>query len=93
MAALTDCNNVNVKLSGLDTFEHAYRLEMVAPIVQETIALFGAKRCLFGSNFPIEKLWTDCASLYGTFRQAMEHLPEAGQHNVLHKTAERPCQI
>ena len=24
----------------------------------ETVALFGAERCLFGSNFPIEKLWT-----------------------------------
>ena len=25
----------------------------------ETVALFGADRCLFGSNFPIEKMWTD----------------------------------
>jgi predicted TIM-barrel fold metal-dependent hydrolase len=93
MAALADCSNVNVKLSGLGTFEHAYRLEIVAPIVRETIVLFGAKRCLFGSNFPIEKLWTDCASLYGTFRRAIEHLPEAGQHDVLHKTAARLYRI
>jgi hypothetical protein len=30
--------------------------------VRETVALFGADRCLWGSNFPIEKLWTDYAS-------------------------------
>ncbi|QDM22677.1 amidohydrolase family protein [Tardiphaga sp. vice154] len=93
MAALADCSNVNVKLSGLGTFDHAYRLETVAPIVRETIALFGADRCLFGSNFPIEKLWTDYASLYGTFRQAIEHLPEGGQHDVLYNTAARLYRI
>ncbi|MDB5580593.1 MAG: putative metal-dependent hydrolase, TIM-barrel fold, partial [Bradyrhizobium sp.] len=93
MAALADCSNVNVKLSGLGTFEHAYRLETVAPIIKETVALFGANRCLFGSNFPIEKLWTNYASLYGTFREAIEHLPEAGQHDVLYNTAARLYRI
>ena len=93
MAALADCSNVNVKLSGLGTFEHAYRLETVAPIIRETVALFGANRCLFGSNFPIEKLWTDYGSLYGTFRQAIEHLPEAAQHDVLYNTAARLYRI
>jgi predicted TIM-barrel fold metal-dependent hydrolase len=32
MRALADCSNVNVKLSGLGTFNHAYRLDVVAPI-------------------------------------------------------------
>ena len=31
----------------------------IADIVLQTVALFGADRCLFGSNFPIEKLWTE----------------------------------
>ena len=34
--------------------------------MRETVALFGPERCLFGSNFPIEKLWTDYASLTWT---------------------------
>jgi predicted TIM-barrel fold metal-dependent hydrolase len=93
MSALADCSNVNVKLSGLGTFEHAYRGETVAPIVRETVDMFGADRCLFGSNFPIEKLWTDYTSLYSTFRQAIEQLPEAGQHDVLYNTAARLYRI
>ena len=59
---LADCSNVNVKLSGLGTFDHAYRPEIVAPIIADTVAMFGADRCLYGSNSPIEKLWTDYTS-------------------------------
>jgi predicted TIM-barrel fold metal-dependent hydrolase len=89
MAALADCGNVSVKLSGLGTFDHAYRLETVAPIIAETVAMFGSDRCLFGSNFPIEKLWTDYATLYATFRKSIETLSEAAQHDVLYNTAAR----
>ena len=31
-------------------------------------ALFGAERCLFGSNFPIEKLWTGYRDLVDAYR-------------------------
>jgi predicted TIM-barrel fold metal-dependent hydrolase len=89
MAGLAGCKNVNVKLSGLGTFEHAYRFETVAPVITETVALFGADRCLFGSNFPIEKLWTDYAALYRTFRRAIEPLPDGEQLDILHDTARR----
>lgn len=64
-----------MKLSGLGTFVHACRADVMAPIIRETIAIFGADRCLYGSNFPIEKLWTSYASLYTTFRNAIRHFP------------------
>ena len=73
MTALAQCRNVNVKLSGLGTFVHACREDVIGPIVKETVALFGADRCFFGSNFPIEKLWTDYGALYRTFRNSIAH--------------------
>jgi predicted TIM-barrel fold metal-dependent hydrolase len=90
---LAQCRNVNVKLSGLGTFVHACRDDVVGPIVKETVALFGADRCLFGSNFPIEKLWTDYGTLYRTFRNAVAHLGEAEQAAILHDTAARLYRI
>jgi predicted TIM-barrel fold metal-dependent hydrolase len=89
MNALAACSNVNVKLSGLGTFAHAYRPDVVAPIVKETIAIFGADRCVYGSNFPIEKLWTDYKSLYQTFRAAIEHRSEIEQVSILYSNAAR----
>ena len=35
----------------------------IAAVVHETIDIFGPERCLFGSNFPIEKLWTGYSDL------------------------------
>ena len=93
MMALAECSNVNVKLSGLGTFVHACRDDVVGPIVRETIAMFGADRCLYGSNFPIEKLWTDYGTLYRTFRNAIAHLGDAEQAAVLHDTAARLYRI
>jgi predicted TIM-barrel fold metal-dependent hydrolase len=89
MSALAECPNVNVKLSGLGTFVHACRADVTGPIVSETVAMFGADRCCYGSNFPIEKLWTDYATLYRTFRGAIAHLGESEQAAILHDTAAR----
>jgi predicted TIM-barrel fold metal-dependent hydrolase len=65
----------------------------MGPIIKETVEIFGAKRCLFGSNFPIEKLWTDYRTLYRTFRETVEHLDESDQHAILHDTAARLYRI
>jgi predicted TIM-barrel fold metal-dependent hydrolase len=46
MTALAACPNVNVKLSGLGTFVHACRNDVVGPIVSESVAMFGADSCL-----------------------------------------------
>jgi len=93
MTALAAQPNVNVKLSGLGTFVHACRADVMAPIVRETVALFGADRCLYGSNFPIEKLWTDYSTLYRTFRDAIAHLDDGQQRAILHDTAARLYRI
>ena len=93
MMALAECPNVNVKLSGLGTFVHACREDAMSPIVRETVAMFGADRCCYGSNFSIERLWTDYTTLYRTFRNAIAHLSEAEQAAILHDTAARLYRV
>jgi predicted TIM-barrel fold metal-dependent hydrolase len=68
MEQLAACPNVAVKLSGLGTFIHRNDPAHIADVTAETVALFGAERCLFGSNFPIEKLWTSYRALVDAFR-------------------------
>jgi predicted TIM-barrel fold metal-dependent hydrolase len=89
MEILAERRNVNVKLSGLGTFVHACREDVMGPIVREAVAMFGADRCFYGSNFPIEKLWTDYGTLYRTFRNTIAHLNEREQGAILHDTAAR----
>ncbi|HVL55819.1 MAG TPA: amidohydrolase family protein [Burkholderiaceae bacterium] len=83
MRELARCPNVHVKLSGLGTFVHSASPELMRPVVQETIEIFGAGRCMYGSNFPIEKIWTDYRSLFDAFRSCIADLSASEQAAIL----------
>lgn len=90
MAMLANEPNIVSKLSGFGTFIHRNDAGHIAWLHRETVALFGADRCLFGSNFPIEKLWTSYPSLLGAHRKAAEAVSEADQRKIFHDTA---CRV
>ena len=85
--------NIVSKLSGLGTFVHRNDAGHIADVVHQTIENFGASRCLFGSNFPIEKLWTSYAELITAHRGALKHLSAADQAAVLQGTAARIYRV
>jgi predicted TIM-barrel fold metal-dependent hydrolase len=85
--------NVYAKLSGLGTFIHRNDPRHIAWIVRETVGLFGAGRCLFGSNFPIEKLWCDYAALAAAYREAAAPYSPEEQADMLHDVAARVYRI
>jgi predicted TIM-barrel fold metal-dependent hydrolase len=79
--------NVTTKLSGFGTFVQRNDADLISQILHETVGLFGAERCLFGSNFPIEKLWTSYDALLTAFKDAAADLGAAAQRAVFHDTA------
>lgn len=81
--------NCLAKLSGLGTFLRAARVADWRPVVAEAVQAFGPDRCMFGSNFPIEKLWTSYAGLMEVFAACIDDLGEAERRAVLHDTAAR----
>ena len=85
--------NVVSKLSALGTFIHRNDVPHIAGIVRETVAMFGAERCLFGSNFPIEKLWTSYAALLDAFLAAAADLDEGARTAVFEGTAVRVYRL
>ena len=89
MKLLAERPNMHVKLSGLGTFIRTNEPAHVARIVRETVALFGAERCLYGSNFPIEKLWCSYGELIGAYRSAASVYSADDQRKLLHDTAKR----
>ena len=87
--ALAAQPNVHVKLSGLGTFVHRVDAAHVADVCAEVLARFGASRCVFGSNFPIEKLWTGYGALVDAYRRALANIPSDAQRAVFHDNARR----
>lgn len=90
MALLAARPNVVSKLSGLGTFLRRNDAGHIAMIVRETLALFGRDRCLFGSNFPIEKLWTTYPELFAAHWAAV---PEGDRAAVFSSTAKRVYRL
>jgi predicted TIM-barrel fold metal-dependent hydrolase len=92
--------NVYAKLSGFGTFIHRNDERHIARLIRETVAAFGSRRCLWGSNFPIEKLWTDYASLIAAHRRGVGELDpglgrdtEAAARSIFHDTASRVYRL
>ncbi len=93
MEQLADCPNVVSKLSGLGTFIHRNDPVHVADVMRETVAMFGAERCLFGSNFPVEKLWTSYRGLLEAYRAAIPELGEDQRNAIFRSTATRVYRL
>ncbi len=93
MGKLAAQRNVVVKLSGLGTFLQRNDPAHIATVVEQTLRFFGAQRCMYGSNFPIEKLWTTHAELIAAHRAAAQHLSPAEQADIFGGTAARVYRL
>lgn len=95
-AAMTDLakrKNVVTKLSAFGTFIHRNDPDFIADMVTETVAIFGADRCMFGSNFPIEKLWTSYGDLFAAFQKATAKLTKKQKQQIFNDTAARVYRL
>lgn len=50
----SDEPNLYIKISGLWTIDRDWRPEVIAPFLAHVVQAFGAARCMYGSNLPIE---------------------------------------
>ncbi|MEM5585684.1 amidohydrolase family protein [Roseibium sp. AS2] len=93
MKRLADCPNVVSKLSAFGTFIHKNDPEFIAQMVTDTEKIFGADRCMFGSNYPIEKLWTSYTELFHAFQDAASTLSKKKQSAIFNDTAARVYRL
>ena len=89
MRTLAGHPNVAVKISGLGLRGRPWSVEDNAPVVRDTIELFGASRCMFASNFPVDSLVASFDAIYSGFKAIIAELPRAERRALLHDNAER----
>ena len=93
MRLLAACPNVVTKFSGLGTFERQCSVDLWRQPVEETLALFGPARCMFGSNFPIEKLWTPYGPIIATMQALLAGVSPSDRQAIFHDTAARVYRL
>lgn len=83
------CPNVALKISGLGQRGQAWTAEANVPEIRDAIAIFGAGRCMFASNFPVDSLVGSYATILQGFRSAIADRPDAERRQLLHDNAQR----
>lgn len=89
MRELAAYPNVVVKLTGQGTFVHRVDLDLLRFVADEVLAGFGSQRTMFGTNFPVEKLWTSMADLTHAWKHAVSDRTPDEQADVFSRTARR----
>lgn len=89
MSSLARHANVFVKISGLGQRHTPWTAGANASTIRDTIAIFGVERCMFASNFPVDKLCGTFETIYAGFRAAVADLPLAEQRKLFRDNAVR----
>ena len=85
--------NAVLKVSGLGMAPGGWNPAMNRRLVREAIEVFGPARCLFASNFPVDKLMSDYDAVWNLFRDVVSDLSPIEQAAMLRTNAERVYRI
>ena len=102
MADLSRCENVSVKLGGramaMSGFGWSKQSEppgseelaaAMAPYFETCIELFGPERCMFESNFPVDKAGCSYTVLWNAYKRVASAYSQAERDLLFHDTATR----
>jgi predicted TIM-barrel fold metal-dependent hydrolase len=89
MRTLAAATNVAAKISGLAIFHHDWTAELIRPFVLDTIEIFGVGRCMFASNFPVDKLHADYHAIWQAFDQNTADFSKPERRALFHDNAAR----
>lgn len=67
MQKLAQFDHVYIKLSGFGMFNPNWSSESIKPFVLSLLEIFGMNRCMFASNFPVDKLYRSLDEIYDDF--------------------------
>ncbi|MGD0019098.1 MAG: amidohydrolase family protein [Candidatus Limnocylindrales bacterium] len=93
LARLAQAPNVAVKVSGLGMGDHEWTADSIKPWVLEAIEIFGPDRSMFGSNWPVDSLYSDASRLIDAYREVVSALSPVDQAAFFSRTAERIYRI
>ena len=89
LAEFAALSHVSIKISGLGMTDNKWTAESIRPFILDIIRIFGVERCMFASNFPVEKVVGAYSDWYTAFKQIVATLPLEQQKKLFHDNAIR----
>ncbi|HWM18576.1 MAG TPA: amidohydrolase family protein [Ilumatobacteraceae bacterium] len=86
--------NVVCKISAVaGASDPDWTVDSIRPWILACVDLFGADRCMLGSNWPVDRLFGTYRQLVDAYRSVTDELDPADRAAVFHGTAERVYRI
>jgi predicted TIM-barrel fold metal-dependent hydrolase len=87
LAGLAELPQVVCKVSGLGMFNPDWRPQDLRPIILAVIDTFGPERVMFGSNFPVDKLYNSYEALWDAYHAACAGFSDTERRQLFYRTA------
>ena len=85
--------NVVAKISGLGMVDWRWSEASIRPFVLGVIDWFGVDRVMFGSNFPVDKLYSSFDTLYGSFESIVASFSDSEKDQLFRDNALRHYRL
>jgi predicted TIM-barrel fold metal-dependent hydrolase len=93
ISAIAAAPNVYCKISGLGMNRAGWTVEGLRPWVEHCLEQFGAERCMFGSNWPVDRLWGSYDAYVAAFRELISGYSPAERELLSVGVAERVFRV
>ena len=93
MEAVASCPNLTAKISFLCLRDDPWEYDQNRKVVRETIEFFGIDRCMFASNFPVDRLRASFDTIYTSFKRMVADYPVEDQQKLFADNAMRVYRI
>jgi predicted TIM-barrel fold metal-dependent hydrolase len=85
--------NALIKISGLTAYDPRPTPESLRDVALHCIDCFGVERSMFGTDFPVGRLWTSFDAIFDGFKAMVRDFSQAEQSALFHDNARRVYQM
>lgn len=93
MRAIASVENTVVKISGLGMADHRWTIDSIMPWVLECIDAWGPSRAFFGTNWPVDRLYSSYGDVVDAYRELVSDFSADEQRALFFGTAERVFRL
>lgn len=86
---LAGAGNVTMKISGVAMTDPFFTKESLKRWVESCLEAFGPDRCVIGSNWPVDRLYSSIDPILGYYRDFISKLSVSEQEKILNKNASK----
>ena len=93
MRKIASCENFVTKISGLGMFDPKWTTTSTRIFIEKTIEIFGIERCMFASNFPVDKIFNSFDNYWNSFKEITIDYSENDKNLLFSANAEKYYRI